>query len=245
MIQRSEMTITGWGVSDTDIALLRQGLPECAIMSGTLSRRHVLVFSGVERGNFAALLARDLDFYVEWAGVEETTKILATAQGDLRLSTTTRTAFQVVNGAAIAGLMARRGLIEAVKIADVGGAIQEAVANAVMHGNLAMRRSDTADEEDFITFHRTVRQRIDGPEGLSHRVTIDVEDHSAEVVVRIADQGSGFDPADVVATDFGSSGRGLGIMKSRARQLHHENGGRVAVLTFQSARELVPLPPTG
>ncbi|MEJ0072006.1 MAG: ATP-binding protein [Pseudomonadota bacterium] len=128
--------------------------------------------------------------------------------------------------------MLARNVITAGMASKVSGATQEAIANAVLHGNLGLNPAGA--EEDFDAFHRAIAARLTEPDVARRRVTVDISWTAAEVTIEIGDEGDGFEPpdADSMALTVAASGRGMTIMRSLASRIAFKDGGRRTVLGF-------------
>jgi anti-sigma regulatory factor (Ser/Thr protein kinase) len=192
-----------------------------------------VVFKNIDTSQLEAVLEAGFDIHVEWTEPEPTATILRGRHPPLAISMTTRSAFQSLSGGAIAQILVARNVLPDCSAEMVASAVQEALSNAIIHGNLGMRLAPSDGDRDFVAFHEEIARRIAGLDGLAHRVVIGASWTANEVSVSIADEGDGF-RAPSEASDRGDalSGRGLLIMKTHASSVAYQEGGRVAVLTF-------------
>jgi anti-sigma regulatory factor (Ser/Thr protein kinase) len=116
-------------------------------------------------------------------------------------------------------------------------ALQEALVNAVVHGNLEL--SSELKERDDHSFAEALAQRAADPELSSRLVDVLVEYDGRRCRWIITDQGKGFD-VDAILRRLESddpevllaSGRGILIMRSFLDGVKYENGGRRLILTL-------------
>jgi anti-sigma regulatory factor (Ser/Thr protein kinase) len=116
-------------------------------------------------------------------------------------------------------------------------ALQEALVNAVVHGNLEL--SSELKERDDSSFAEELAQRAADPELSSRLVDVLVEYDGRRCRWIITDQGKGFD-VDAAMRRLESddpevmlaSGRGILIMRSFLDGVKYENGGRRLILTM-------------
>ena len=192
-----------------------------------------VVFKDIDRSRLEAVLEERFDIHVEWTEPEPTATILRGRHPPLAISMTTRSAFQSLSGSAIAHGLVARNVLPGNNAAAVASAVQEALSNAVIHGNLGMRLDQDAGDRDFIAFHEEIARRIAGLDGLARRVVIGASWTASEVSISIADEGDGFRaPSESPDLSDALAGRGLLIMKTHASRVAYQEGGRVAVLTF-------------
>jgi anti-sigma regulatory factor (Ser/Thr protein kinase) len=202
------------------------------------NHRSAVVFNGINTRQLEAVLEAGFDIHVEWTELEPTAAILRSTHPPLAITVTTRSAYQSLSGSAIAHILVARNILPECNAETVASAVQEALSNAVIHGNLGMRLDPGDGDRDFIAFHEEVARRVAGLDGLARRVAIAASWTASEVSVSIADEGNGFrastessDPVDALV------GRGLLIMKTRASRIAYQEDGRVSILTFdRSAR---------
>jgi anti-sigma regulatory factor (Ser/Thr protein kinase) len=117
-------------------------------------------------------------------------------------------------------------------------ALHEALANAVVHGNLELP-SDLKDRDDS-SFAEALAQRAADPVLADRSVDILVDYDGERCRWIVTDQGKGFDVARVLerlqsdepAVSL-ASGRGILIMRSFLDEVSYEDGGRRLVLTLQ------------
>ncbi len=114
-------------------------------------------------------------------------------------------------------------------------ALQEAISNAVLHGNLGLSSSLRENGNDEFLRLAEVRRRQTPWKERIVCVRCCVNDHSAEIVV--TDQGDGFEPAAVRSCVDGSgiykmSGRGIAIMEALMDNVVFNDGGRTVILTI-------------
>jgi anti-sigma regulatory factor (Ser/Thr protein kinase) len=116
-------------------------------------------------------------------------------------------------------------------------ALQEALVNAVVHGNLEL--SSELKERDDNSFAEALVQRAADPRLASRLVDVLVEYDGRRCRWIITDQGQGFDVDGVMrrleSDDPGvqlASGRGILLMRSFLDEVRYEDGGRRLILTL-------------
>lgn len=129
-----------------------------------------------------------------------------------------------------------RGLAERHQIAIP---LEEAMVNAVIHGNLELASTDKAKGDDY--FSREVQRRSQLPpySARSVRVTVDMSEDA--VTVSIRDEGPGFDRKTVSDPTVSENlelpfGRGLLLMRSLMDEVaYNEMGNEVTLTARRSA----------
>jgi anti-sigma regulatory factor (Ser/Thr protein kinase) len=115
----------------------------------------------------------------------------------------------------------------------IGVALEEAVANALYHGNLQVG-SELRGEDDE-AYHAMIVERRGQPPYRDRRIHVDVKISRNEATFVIRDEGPGFDPASLPdPTDpenlEKASGRGLLLIRTFMDEVHHNDTGNVATL---------------
>ena len=131
-------------------------------------------------------------------------------------------------------LMRQLGLFDAGEQMRVGIAVQEAVVNAVVHGNLEV--SSALKAGDWSAYHATIARRAAEEPYKDRRVTVSIRAERGRcLTVTVADQGPGFDPAalpdptDPCNIEKGS-GRGLLLIRTFFDTVTHSPCGNVITM---------------
>ena len=152
----------------------------------------------------------------------------------LFLSLSTRMAWSFDTAAQFCDALAVRGLLPDYLRHDVELSLHEAVVNAVLHGNLAMGGSLVDDPAEFDAFCQRLTARLAEGEGATKRVELAAFGEPGLLVLRVHDEGAGYDPelvprpVDITA----KSGRGLEIMRTMSARMEVTDGGRTVALAF-------------
>ena len=114
--------------------------------------------------------------------------------------------------------------------------LAEALSNAVIHGNLEIDCSLRASSEGFQKFRQVMNERIANPALSNRRVTITVfSNKDGGLYISISDQGQGFSltthPAQPI-NGRAKSGRGLSLIRTIAKGMWTEDGGRTLVVVM-------------
>ena len=131
------------------------------------------------------------------------------------LSLTTRTAFRQPVAEYYAQHFSQRFSLLSHKVMEIKTCLQEAIANAVMHGNLAIQH-EPAEGEDFTRYYEQVNERLGQEHYASKRVNIYLWEQPTRFAVRVSDEGTGFSAKPPAPNASESHGRGLHIIHSLA-----------------------------
>jgi CheY-like chemotaxis protein/anti-sigma regulatory factor (Ser/Thr protein kinase) len=118
---------------------------------------------------------------------------------------------------------------------QIGMALDEALVNAMHHGNLEVD-SSLRDGEDGTRYYEEIQARKDIEPYVNRRVRIEAEFSDKHICVQISDDGRGFDPGGVPDPTAESnlhkvSGRGLFLIRSFMDQVAHNAAGNQITLT--------------
>jgi len=115
-------------------------------------------------------------------------------------------------------------------------ALQEAVANAVMHGNLALDGSLRATLSDLRSYAAEMERRLHDPAYAERAVTISALRRKQGIAVRVEDSGNGFTPPPPHAFRLSAGGgNGLAIIRSCCRRVTFSRGGRRITMLFRDS----------
>ncbi|MDB2526035.1 MAG: ATP-binding protein [Mariniblastus sp.] len=118
---------------------------------------------------------------------------------------------------------------------QIGMALDEALVNAMHHGNLEVD-SSLRDGEDGTRYYEEIQARKDIEPYVNRRVRIEAEFSDKHICVQISDDGRGFDPGGVPDPTAESnlhkvSGRGLFLIRSFMDQVAHNTAGNQITMT--------------
>ena len=121
---------------------------------------------------------------------------------------------------------------------DIELALAEAVANAVVHGNLGIESTLRNDVKGFVLFQAALLERLDDPVLCRRRIEITAEPFdSACVRIEVQDFGDGYDLAALpkeAVTALAKSGRGLGLIRQLTATMGVSDSGRRLTMTFNA-----------
>ena len=131
--------------------------------------------------------------------------------------------------------LGRLGLCDENERARIATAFDEALVNAMIHGNLEVS-SELRANDDGKQYYQLIEQRRQQLPYRDRRVVVKVRSSRAEASIAIRDEGPGFNPADVPdPTDPANlervSGRGLMLINAFMDEVsHNEKGNEIKMV---------------
>lgn len=123
------------------------------------------------------------------------------------------------------------GIVEPAELLNLEVALEEALANAVIHGSLELTQDAQKLKGDREAFDHAYAERMADPRFASRTIAASVHLTRTEAIFMVEDRGPGFDasalPAPEALTSLkGVHGRGLMLIRLFMDQVVHELGGR-------------------
>lgn len=170
---------------------------------------------------------------------QSTSKSTPSAGQELRLSMPSHRRFITPVVTMLQEFCERYGSAEKQELVRVGVALEEALVNSVIHGNLEI--SSALREQDDGSFEKLIALRQEKSPYRQRRVDVIARCWQGEVSFTITDEGKGFDPAavaDPLDGDFAERlhGRGMLIMRSFMDAIVYNATGNQVTLTKRCAR---------
>jgi len=150
----------------------------------------------------------------------------------LRLSLSNAAALDLPIAEMVGDFLAGRLFLPSGPRASLVCAMQEAVLNAVLHGNLAITdkgRHASAGAEEL---GREIEARLADPAVAARRCDIRVRWTAAAILARVSDAGAGFVPAAPPADPARPHGRGIAIIIALTTGARWTRGGRSLLMRF-------------
>lgn len=127
---------------------------------------------------------------------------------------------------------------------QIGMALDEALVNAIHHGNLEVD-SSLREGECESRYYELIQERKTTPPYCDRRVRVEAEFSDQHICVQISDDGPGFAPDDIpdpTAEEnlLRASGRGLFLIRSFMDQVAHNEKGNQITLTKLRQSDAVP-----
>lgn len=200
--------------------------------------RRVLLVSDVDRNAVTAALVEPRSAVIEDiegdSAAGDWSAVAVPATG-FYLSLSTGTSFGVQVASLISEALLARGVITDERRSVVELCLQEAVANAIIHGNLGIASTAKDHPEGYRLFSQLVTERLAEATLWRRRVDLFVRWTGRALDISIADQGAGFDQS-VIRSEVGGSarsGRGFVFMRALASRVELTDGGRCTSLRFE------------
>lgn len=130
-------------------------------------------------------------------------------------------------------VLARLRLCDATERMRTGVALQEALLNAIYHGNLEV--SSELRQEDEKKFHAMVQERRGAAPYRTRRIQVSAKITPDQAIYTVRDEGPGFDPSDLPdPTDLANlervGGRGLLLIRTFMDKVYHNETGNEITL---------------
>lgn len=150
------------------------------------------------------------------------------------LSLTTGTAYGLQCAVLVCDELARRGGLTPDRRSNVELCLHEAIANAIVHGNLGLSSAAKNQPDGYRLFGQMLRDRLEDPLIKRRRIDIFCRWNATTIAIAVVDQGGGFDSslAPVATSGKARSGRGFVFMRALASRVTVTDGGRCTVLHF-------------
>ena len=183
--------------------------------------------------NFAAIV----EIIADQLGEEPPEElVLPPSDTHMLVSLTTTTAYRLPLAMLVCDSLLARGLISEQAKGSILLALQEAIANGVVHGNLELHSPRRAFE-NMRAYWAEIRNRLADPAKARRRITIDCHLRDDQICITVTDQGRGYNPETVQDRDPSRPhGKGLKLISQLTAGIEVGLGGRQHALTF--AREL-------
>lgn len=227
--------LRGDGVTQGQLAEVAESLGIPTPVSGYCGHE-VVILGDLDEGALRRSLCRPTIACLEWkdgpGAVAAPLAELERSDG-IYLSLTTGSAFAVQPAQAFRQAVETRYDLAEETSEAVEIALNEGIANAVIHGNLDMGGvpRQTADEMD--SFCSVLNERLADPIRGRRRVHVWVIPAPTKLTFRIEDEGAGYRPAPASSDPARTSGRGLVLIRSLARRTWLEREGRRLAMEFR------------
>jgi DNA-binding response OmpR family regulator len=115
--------------------------------------------------------------------------------------------------------------------------ISELLVNGIEHGNLGLSYAEKAHLKREDSWRAEIDRRSTLPENISKQVQVSLRRQNDDLLLRVADQGEGFDWRSFLEIDperaFDPNGRGIALARLLSfSSIHYEGCGNIAVATI-------------
>lgn len=150
------------------------------------------------------------------------------------LSLTTGTAYGMQCAVLVCDELARRGVLRPERRGNIELCLHEAIANAIVHGNMGIPSSAKEQPEGYRLFGQLLKERLGDHDVRQRRLDIFARWAGDSLNIAVVDQGGGFDTSALPEQADGNahSGRGFLFMRALAKRVSVTDGGRCTVLHF-------------
>jgi anti-sigma regulatory factor (Ser/Thr protein kinase) len=146
------------------------------------------------------------------------------------ISLTTASAYRIQLAHHIVQAIARWRALEEERCYDMELALQEAISNAVIHGNLSVRSLQDPSLTALERFSAEVAEKLADPELANRQLMIAALLDEAGITIDVIDQGPGFVPG--VRKSSVASGRGISLIETLVSAWELLDNGRRIRLRF-------------
>jgi len=193
---------------------------------------HFFSMSGGE--NLKLIISRPYDAFIEISqrdNIEFLLNSIFEDSPDLSISLTTQTCYSNNMAICVAEMLSERfGLLESKKI-DVSTCLQEAIMNAILHGNLDIK-SDFNSIASFKKHQAEIEERLSKNHYKDKRIHISAWDTHKGIKISVRDEGSGFSLNCEQQKDGTPHGRGLMFIKTMANDMWLGDDKRTLFMNF-------------
>lgn len=227
--------------------------------------RHVLLLGNTNDQRLSQGLRAPFDACIDMTGMDPAwTEGAAESQGSspapgpsaairagltrpgLFVSLATVTAYRARLSTLLTDALIDRSILHGISLTDFKTALQEAIANAVIHGNLQIHSRWSPSLQSFSDYVNLLQDALCSPRAISRRIHLHIswqpETRPRLITCEIRDEGEGFlggkPPGANPAAERGTAehpaphGRGIGIIRTLAESVSFSDQGRCTTITF-------------
>jgi anti-sigma regulatory factor (Ser/Thr protein kinase) len=191
-------------------------------------------FTAPDTGQLSDILLRPFHHFIEICPSKQLSALVDIAYSEpaeLFLSISTHTAYHCALSSMLTHVLGRRFGLQDGKSLHIATCLQEALTNAIIHGNLSIG-SNFSDYSELQEFHAQVEHALITPAAKLSRITIRVYEQYGSFTVSIGDEGKGFDFPSAPPANTRPSGRGLYLIQSLASKVWLSSNRRTLFMNF-------------
>jgi anti-sigma regulatory factor (Ser/Thr protein kinase) len=159
-----------------------------------------------------------------------------TARGRLGLVVTTRSAYRHSIVKAFVNAVENRASLSKDLRVRLYSAVQEALMNAVLHGNLKIDSDLRGSLDGLLAAQDAIESKLNAPDIARSKIQVEAVWSKSVLNVMIRDSGTGYDhesAEECPASDDRASGRGIAILQAFSDKVAVLNGGTTVRLEFE------------
>jgi len=212
-----------------------------AIEEATPVESEFRCWDGVSQNSLTLALSPPVTRCVEVDLVDQRSRVMHGQRllGHLSLMVTSKSVYRHPVGKAFIEAMACRTQLSEDLRERVYTAVQEALMNALMHGNLQIESGTRDSLESLMETHEKIEQKLASPQVACGMISVEAIWNYKMLHVLIRDSGTGFKKAELPAPEawaeeghFGS-GRGISILEAICDRVVLLDGGSTIKLGFR------------
>lgn len=190
------------------------------------------VFVGkLEQDQFPRLIEQSYSGIIEFCGPADLAalqrSLTAVLSGKVTLNLTSRTAYGQANAEHFCELLSRHIELDESRQPELLIVLQEAIANAILHGNLQIETAER--DEGFKGLERqyqALEERLTHPSLGNRRVEIHADRQGDELTISVINEGPGYVAPNPPPPLSGPPRRGMELIRSLTNRIEIEQGGR-------------------
>jgi hypothetical protein len=193
----------------------------------------IVLAAALEDEGFAEIISRGAVTCIEVGGLDvpDVAASLHLARSStIFISLTTASAYRIQIAHHVVQAIARRRPLEEERCYDMELALQEAISNAVIHGNLSVHSLQDPSLTALERFSSEVAEKLADPELANRRLKVAALLDEAGIIIDVIDQGPGFVPRAKKSSV--ASGRGISLINTLVSGWELLDDGRRVRLRF-------------
>jgi anti-sigma regulatory factor (Ser/Thr protein kinase) len=191
-------------------------------------------FSLSNPADLAEILRRPGPYFIEIGErqrIDAVTQRMLDVAPDFALSLDNRTAYRCQVARDVAGALDDRFGLDGTKTIQIRTCLQEALANAILHGNLAMR-DNMETRLEFDRYYAEIEARLISKSYAGRRIYCSAWASEPGLILAVCDDGSGFQLPRSHQTHEKLHGRGLFLIQSLADRVWLGDDRRTLYMQF-------------
>lgn len=151
---------------------------------------------------------------------------------DFALCMTTHSAYYSGMAHAVSLVLNQRFGFLSYKSMEIETCLQEAIMNAIVHGNLGIE-SGFSSPQAMESYFQKIKDQLEVPLYKNKRITVTASEYNDHITIGVSDQGEGFSIGESVIEHTRPHGRGVLLMRSMADKVWVEKERRTVFMSFK------------